>query len=918
MTVATAVLAPLAVILLGLAVTRPAKACAVLAFAVPVTTGLGRGTLIPLLRPNEAIALIVFAGVLVNRLPRRNRQGLNALDIATAAFAGVGVLVPALVLVSTHSRPSVDTWTTVLSPLQFLGFYLLFSRVPFSESDFRLCLNLAMAAAVVVAAVAAAQLLDLPGVRDAVATYYPTPAPANGDTTYRPDSLLGHYSAVGGLALLTCLLAVALAAIRHRGFSPLWLLAVAGANVIGLIASQTLAPLVVLPLATVIVLLLIGRLPLRMTLGLLGGGAAAALLMWPAISQRLEDQGLISAGKLSLLLPETLQTRLFYWKAFIVPALADHLWFGSGTVIPGSVPDPLTSYVDNEYLWAGFRAGIPGIAVLLLLLGVVFWQGARRRGADPSRQAIGAAAAAAAFSIVLLGITAQYVTFGGVTQMFAMLVGLLAGLSAHRSEAAPALVVAPARPPRTLAAVVADGARGAVLMAIPPWLPPARPPARGRTPGEWPLLSSSAVVFAGFSLARLLGFLFSVVTARLLEPVQFGHLTFAFAIIGLTSVLVSSSPLGLSSFLSRHRSESREQNRYFANWVGLVGLLAGGSAIVAVGVSLADGVGPLMALGVAANIFGIACLETYREAQRGLGRYWSLVTYYVAANLVQLVAVVALVLLRWRSPELCLFAYGTSSIVAMLVVERVMPLTLSAAPRYFSWSRIRRTARFVAPIMVQSVFFAAWIWSDLILVQHLMGPAATGNYGAAKTLVNVLLLAPSAIATAVGPRVVRLADRALRRYLAYALLLTAVASIPLAVGLAVLAGPVIEIMFGPKYPLAAAAVPILGVGMTLYSFYSVLGSIWVGLGRPTIDPISTATGMVVAVFGGLVLIPMQGLHGAALAFTLGSGARLSVMVAYTLWSLVAGTFASAERLRDRSRIGEQDKVFAGTWHRSRS
>jgi O-antigen/teichoic acid export membrane protein len=254
----------------------------------------------------------------------------------------------------------------------------------------------------------------------------------------------------------------------------------------------------------------------------------------------------------------------------------------------------------------------------------------------------------------------------------------------------------------------------------------------------------------------------------------------------------------------------------------------------------------------------------------------------------------------------------------MALIERVMPLTLSAAPRYFRWSWIRRTARFVAPIMVQSIFFAAWIWSDLILVQHLMGPAATGNYGAAKTLVNVLLLAPSAIATSVGPRVARLADGALRRYLAAAVGLTAVASIPLAFGLAVLAGPAIEIMFGPKYPLAAAAVPILGVGMTLYSFYSVLGSIWVGLGRPNIDPISTASGMVVAVLGGLVLIPMQGLHGAALAFTLGSGARLSVMAAYTVWSVAAGTFVSAERLRERAGTDERDKVFARTWHGSRS
>ena len=48
---------------------------------------------------------------------------------------------------------------------------------------------------------------------------------------YRPTSLLGHFSAVGAFALFNMILAVALAAARHRGFSSVWLGVVMALNV---------------------------------------------------------------------------------------------------------------------------------------------------------------------------------------------------------------------------------------------------------------------------------------------------------------------------------------------------------------------------------------------------------------------------------------------------------------------------------------------------------------------------------------------------------------------------------------------------------------------------------------------------------------------------------------------------------------
>src|SRR5258708_38658274 len=75
-------------------------------------------------------------------------------------------------------------------------------------------------------------------------------------------------------------------------------------------------------------------------------------------------------------------------------------------------------------------------------------------------------------------------------------------------------------------------------------------PARLRLGGR-DLAVSSAIAFAGLTVARLLGFLFSVAAARILVPVDYGRMAYGLALAAIASVLLSSSPIGLSRFLAR-------------------------------------------------------------------------------------------------------------------------------------------------------------------------------------------------------------------------------------------------------------------------------------------------------------------------------------------------------------------------------
>lgn len=846
-----------------LTVRRPLFGCAALVLTVPLTAGLARGAVIPALKPNEVILLIVLAGVIAHQATIRRVRPVSGLDLAVGCYVIGSVAIPWMVLTLTRYPADLTTWQTVFSPALFFAVYYVFSRTPFGDHGLKVVLNSAMLAGVLVSAIAAAELVNLPGVRTFVVDYFPAPVLSS----FRPSSTLGHYSAVGAFGTLTYIIALAIATVRHPGFSSRWLTIVMGAGVLGIVVSETWAPLAALPVVTVIIVLYGKRIPKELVVTLVLG-LVSLVFLWPLISARFDSQQLVTAQGFAL--PESMQTRIRYWNEFIIPALSDHIWLGTGTVIPSSVPAPLTTFVDNEYLWAAFRAGIPGVALLVgMLIFTVAAAWGVRSSKDSARRALGAATLATAVMLLLLGATAQYITFAGLSQEIAMLVGVLAGLTTQVfARRAPFVVIS--SEPRWIAL---PGPLEGALVDLRKYKP------------EAGLVRSSAVVFAGFATARALGFLFSVAAARILVPLDYGRLTYALAVVTITSVFISGAPIGLSRYLARNQNDRALQTSYFTNWIALIGVIVVISAVVVTPVSYLIGLRGGLLVGVLCNLVGIAVLETYREVQRGLDRYVAMMSVYVVANLVQLIGILVLGNLDVRSPSVFLIVYGLSSAVALVMVLPIMPIGLNFVRERISVSRVREIFQFNRPLLVQSVFFAIWFGSDLVMVQHLMTTEATANYGVAKALVQVLMLAPTAIGTAILPRIARLGEKSVSKYMLAALGLTSVVTIPLVSGAALLGPRLILIVFGSKYPQAATPLTILAIGMGLYGFYTVMGSIWVGLGRPAIDPVATGIAMACTLAIGMTMIPRMGLAGAALAFTIGAAARLMVIAAFTVWAL---------------------------------
>ena len=451
-------------VLVGVTAWRPTIGCLFLVVAVPVSAGLGRGTVLPLVRPSEALMAVVIVGTLVHELPIRRRLGYSALDLAVIAFAIGGTLLPWAVLFL--GRQSLDTtlWTTVLAPIQYLVIFLLFSRLNPSRRSLRLLFILQLAVGTVLAVIGMAQLANLPGVRDFITNTYPLGGGGVDICQFgvcRPTSLLEHWSSYGAYTMLTYTIALALVATRKAGFSSRWLSVVLGINAVAVFASQTQAAIIGMAFVTLLVLAHRRHLPRQLLIACLTLAIGLGLF-WPQIQARIDQQ--LAAPGSGLASPESLQTRDRYWNEFWLPVVTEHIWVGTGTVVPTEVPDRLVKFVDNEYLRMGLRGGAVGVGLLLMVLGSIAVAGWRqRKSPDPMTQAIGAMALAYALVLAVMGWTAEYLTFAGVSQLFWMVAGLLGAsllpVAAQRLRTAPAAAL-PAVP---------RPARGAIPVA--PFLP---------------------------------------------------------------------------------------------------------------------------------------------------------------------------------------------------------------------------------------------------------------------------------------------------------------------------------------------------------------------------------------------------------------------------------------------------------------
>ncbi len=398
------------------------------------------------------------------------------------------------------------------------------------------------------------------------------------------------------------------------------------------------------------------------------------------------------------------------------------------------------------------------------------------------------------------------------------------------------------------------------------------------------LVRMSTLMFFSIALTRFLGFGFSVVTARALTQANFGLVTYALALAAIASILLSNSTAGMSPALARSH-DRHEQNVIFVNYLAVVGFLLAISLLATVPLEVVVRLPIAVFVGVLANMLGTSALVLYRELQRGRARFRSVSAYNVLANLIQLVAVSALFLLRWRDPAPYIIVFGLSTIAAALLMQPFSPLGLRLMRNALDRQRMKDILHFTLPLLLQTALFMFWSGIDVVLLKQLTRLDIVGQYGAAMSLANGAFFAGSAIATALLPGAARLKPGERREYFQKLLLMDIAATMPAVAGTAILAPWLLGWIFGAAYQPAAPALALLAAAMGMYGISLTLEATWIAIGRPWLSTTATGVAALITLMTAVPLILAMGMVGAALAVALGSFGRLTLLVVDTARSV---------------------------------
>jgi O-antigen/teichoic acid export membrane protein len=367
--------------------------------------------------------------------------------------------------------------------------------------------------------------------------------------------------------------------------------------------------------------------------------------------------------------------------------------------------------------------------------------------------------------------------------------------------------------------------------------------------------------------SKLASIAFYVVMARELGAKGFGEFTFGLAFVILVTTLGN---FGQDSVLTREVARDRSLlDRYFVNTLALKIVLCAASLGIAIAAASAFGISGqtrtvLLLLGPAAVLELLtqtcfACFQAYERLEFVPVALISQRTLIAVVGIVALVAGAGVVLVAGIYLAGALFGF---LLALTLLRTRLVRPAMRIEPR--RWWPLMKAA---AAIGLAGVFAVVLFRVDMTMLAAFKSATVVGHYAAAYRLLEATLFISWSVSSAVYPVFSRLSPTTeppvgfvFERGIKLGLALT----LPLATGAAVLAEPLIALLYGNAYDDSVGALRLLAPAIALYPVCYITASFLVSQNRQRALLIVYAFVAVENIVANLVLIPWLSLYGAAL------------------------------------------------------
>jgi hypothetical protein len=391
----------------------------------PLLAGMERGSVIPVLRPNEALDVLIGAGLIAGGLVRMRSRTLPRLKLGTTdrtilLLAAASSILPLMWMLLRGLRPESDDILYSLMIWKYFGVYLIAKVSIRDDHQMKVCLWISMIAASVVAAIAICQSLHIGAVTAFLGKYYVSYGYTASISNGRGGSTLGLPIAVADLMTLNLAIAVGFLLRHTRHKAALGIMS--ALFLVGALSAGEFSGAMGVVFGVVVIAAITRRL--RQMAALFPALLIGAMVLRPVIETRLAGFNSVSGVPVSWTGRWTNLTNYFF------PPLFGHANFILGVRPAARVATASRAagfvWIESGYTWLLWAGGIPLLAAFVYFL----WKNLRftmplARVAD---DATGVAALAVATGLWVIGVLMTldpHLTYRGSADLLFALLGLV-------------------------------------------------------------------------------------------------------------------------------------------------------------------------------------------------------------------------------------------------------------------------------------------------------------------------------------------------------------------------------------------------------------------------------------------------------------------------------------------------------------
>ena len=382
------------------------------------------------------------------------------------------------------------------------------------------------------------------------------------------------------------------------------------------------------------------------------------------------------------------------------------------------------------------------------------------------------------------------------------------------------------------------------------------------------IAKNTAWLFIGQLGSRLFRAAIVIYAARVLGAAHYGAFSYALSIAAFLTIF---SDIGINALITKEASRDPGlKDRYvataFFTKLGLVALLVLGVSVFFPYLTNIPEAARLMPI-----LIFVFAFDTLRDlgsaVSRALERMEIEAMVAVGANL----AIVVLGFLAlWFSPTsyTLALAYAAGSGAGLVATLFVLRVHFRGLIKNFTRSLVKPILVTAWPFGLLGLMGAIMLNTDLVMLGWLRSPEEIGYYSAAQKIIQLLYVLPALVASSMFPALVRLvsSDPAkARAMLEQFVLWVSGTGILIAVSGALLASPIITILYGEAYAPAIFTLRLLMLTVAMVYPSTLLGNAIFAYDRQKKLVFLVAVTAVGNVFFNFLFIPRWGIEGAALA-----------------------------------------------------